>query len=525
MVERIALRGFAGEAPKVPPHYLPETHAASSVNAALDTGDLSPLRGSALRESLSVVADSLYLHDATWLSWASDADAVPGPVATDRLYITRAGAAPVMRVDGVERPLALPTPTAAPTVALTGTLNNATAGTFVYAWTWITSLGEETAPSPASPPIKWSAGCTVTVGGMPSTVPASRLISGKRIYRSETSATGETDLFFVAEIPAANVSYVHNPATAPIQEAIRTKDFEAVPANLEGLTAMPNGIMAGFRGKELRFSEPYQPHAWPSVYSLTTNDFIVGLAAFGTSLAVLTTGMPYVVQGLHPDQMTMQKIEQPLPCVSKRSIVDMGYAAIYASPDGLVQIGTQGASLVSQNLWTQRQWTLMEPHNIRAARYGARYAFVSAAGSTMGQAIAMVDTTGAQPFLVRSDDTARALFSHDRSGKLYYLTANGREIREFNPVGGTPKAYTWRSKPFRVTDSQSFGIAIVDTGAAGGTATCIIYADGEEFYRSSVRDEPFRLPAGRGREWQIELTGTASVVQVRMARIIAELGE
>ncbi|MGN7869547.1 hypothetical protein [Paracoccus sp. 22332] len=525
MVDRIALRGFAGETPKVPPHYLPETHAASSINAALETGDLSPLRASALRQALSSVADSLYLHDATWLSWASDADAVPGPVATDRLYITRAGAAPVMRVDGVERPLALPTPTVAPTVVLTGTVNSAVATAYVYAWTWVTLLGEETAPSPLSPSILWSDGCTVTVGGMPNTPPANRLVTGKRIYRSETSATGETELFFVAEIPAANVSYVHDPALAPIQEAIRTKDFGPVPANLQGLTALPNGIMAGFRGKELWFSEPYQPHAWPSIYMLTTNDFIVALAAFGTSLAVLTTGMPYVVQGLHPEQMTMEKIEQPLPCVSKRSVVDMGYAAIYATPDGLVQIGTQGATLISQNLWTQRQWTLMEPHNIRAARYGQRYAFVSAASSTMGQAIAMVDTTGGAPFLVRSDDTARALFSHDRSGKLFYLTVNGSEIREFNPVTGGLKPYTWRSKPFRVTDSQPFGIAIVDTDGGAGSVTCIIRADGAEFYRSSVRDNPFRLPAGRGREWQIELTGTASVIQVRMATIISELGD
>ena len=81
MVERIALRGFAGETPKVPPHYLPETHAASSINAALETGDLSSLRSSSLRETLDTEADSLYLHGADWLSWNSDADAVPGPVA------------------------------------------------------------------------------------------------------------------------------------------------------------------------------------------------------------------------------------------------------------------------------------------------------------------------------------------------------------------------------------------------------------------------------------------------------------
>lgn len=525
MVARIELRGFAGEIPKMPAHYLPDTHAASCEGAALDTGSLTAFRESVERWETPDFAESIYLHGAEWLSWDTDADAVPGPVATDRLYITRSGAAPVLRIDGVERPLSMPNPTVRPTATVTGTVKADEAVTVVYAWTWVTSLGEETAPSPVSPQVLWSDGCTVTVGGMPSTIPSNRLISGKRIYRSETSASGATELFFVAEVPAANVSYVHDPVLAPIQEPIATTGFRPVPSNLEGLTAMPNGIMAGFRGKELWFCEPYQPHAWPLKYVLTTNDFIVGLAAFGSSLAVLTTGLPYVVQGLHPESMSMDKVEGGLPCVAKRSIVDMGYAAIYASPDGLVSINSSGAQLISEALWTAADWAKMKPHNIRAARHGQRYAFLYLTGDDPDRRLAMVDTTGAQPFLVRAVETGRSLFTHPATGDLFILAAGGRRVFKFNPDTGTFKPYVWKSKPFRTLDSQSFGAVQVDTEGVSGEVTTIIHADGTELHRSVARNRPFRLPAGSAKSWQIELQGTTEVIRVRMARTIAELQE
>ncbi|WP_103173768.1 hypothetical protein [Paracoccus sp. SY] len=525
MAARIELRGFAGEIPKTPPHYLPDTHAVSSEGAALDRGSLTAFRQSVERHETPAVAETVYLHGGDWLSWATDADAVPGPVATDRLYVTRAGAAPVMRIDGAEVPLELPNPTVRPTVAITGTVNAAEAVYVAYAWTWVTSLGEESAPSPLSPPILWSDGVIVTVGGMPSGFPTNRFITGKRIYRSETSVTGATELFFVAEVPAANVSYVHNPATAPNQEPIATDGFGPVPDNLQGLTAMPNGIMAGFRGKEIWFCEPFQPHAWPLKYVLTTNDFIVGLAAFGSSLAVLTTGLPYVVQGLHPEAMSMDKIEGGLPCVAKRSIVDMGYAAIYASPDGLVQINSSGAQLISQALWTSADWAKMQPLNIRAARYGQRYAFLYLPQGEITRKLALVDTTGAQPFLVRAADTGRSLFTHPQTGDLYILEAAGRKVLRFDPDTGAVGTYAWKSKPFRTLDSQTFGAVQVDAEGDGGVLLTIIYADGVEKHRSNVRNKPFRLPDGAAKSWQIELRGNAEVIRVRLARTLQELAE
>ncbi len=525
MVARIELRGFAGEIPKMPAHYLPDTHAASCEGAALDTGSLTAFRESVERWETPSAAESIYLHGAEWLSWDTDADAAPGPVASDRLYITRAGNPPQMRIDGTNYPLAITNPTVRPTATVNGTVNAELATAMVFAYSWVTSLGEESALSPASPQVLASPGNTVTVGGMPSSFQTGRMIVGKRIYKSETSASGATEFFFVAQVPAANVSYVWDPDLAPIQEAAPNQGFRPPADNLQGLTAMPNGIMAAFRGKELWFCEPYQPHTWPLRYVLTTNDFIVGLAAFGSSLAVLTTGMSYVVQGLHPESMSMDKIEGGLPCVAKRSIVDMGYAAIYASPDGLVSINSSGAQLISEALWTAADWAKMQPHNIRAARYGQRYAFLYLTGDDPNRRLAMVDTTGAQPFLVRAVETGRSLFTHPATGDLFILAAGGRRVFKFNPDVGTFKPYVWKSKPFRTLDSQSFGAVQVDTEGVSGEVTTIIHADGAELHRSDARNRPFRLPAGSAKSWQIELQGTTEVIRVRMARTIAELQE
>ncbi|MGL1400235.1 hypothetical protein ACSTI4_24935, partial [Vibrio parahaemolyticus] len=76
--------------------------------------------------------------------------------------------------------------------------------------------------------------------------------------------------------------------------------YNPPPAGLRGLTAMPNGMMAAFDGKDLYFCEPYLPHAWPASYTLTTDFPIVGLGAFGTSLVVMTTGNLYLVSGTAP---------------------------------------------------------------------------------------------------------------------------------------------------------------------------------------------------------------------------------
>lgn len=520
----ITLQGFAGITPKAQPYFLPETHAVSCTNARLENGELSPLRAPVTRHTLATTAMQIYLHGAEWLGFAGDADCVPGPVATDRLYITQEGQAPKVRVSGVLHNLALPTPTVQAAVARSGTFDPDNAEDFAYAWAWVTSLGEVSGMSPLSQFITWSPGTTITLSNLPGTPPANRLITHKRLFRAVTGFSGTAALFFLADIPASDVTYIHNPVTTPDGEPATNMDFAPAPAGLRGLTAMPNGMMVAFQGKELWFCEPYQPHAWPLKYMLTTNDWIVGLAAFGTSLAVLTTGTPYVVQGLHPDQMVMEKSEQPFPCLSKRSIVDMGYSAIYASTDGLVQIGAGAqAQLISKDFWSRSQWAAKQPMNIRSGRIGTRYAMGYLPQGEADHRIELIDTAGDAPFVVPTTLTARALYTQIESGSMFMLGSDGKTIREFDPVGGADMTYVWRSKPFRFTDEKTFGVGLVQTEDGAGALTAKVYRNGALFKTATEKDKPFRLPAGTGATWQIELSGTAKVIRAALAQTFAEL--
>src|SRR5690606_18334280 len=105
-----------------------------------------------------------------------------------------------------------------------------------------------------------------------------------------------------------------------------SRHWTAPPDALSGLTAMPNGMMAAFVGKDLYFCEPFRPHAWPEIYVLTTDFPIVALGALGTTLWVLTEGYPYRVSGTTPGSMVMDKVEANLPCVNARAVVDLGHA-------------------------------------------------------------------------------------------------------------------------------------------------------------------------------------------------------
>ena len=87
---------------------------------------------------------------------------------------------------------------------------------------------------------------------------------------------------------------------------IVNSEWVAPPSDLKGLVAMPNGIMAGFSGNNICFSEPFFPHAWPIRYRLATNFSIVSMGRYGQTLIVTTKGFPYAVVGARPDSANLE---------------------------------------------------------------------------------------------------------------------------------------------------------------------------------------------------------------------------
>ncbi|HEV8034388.1 hypothetical protein [Yoonia sp.] len=526
---KIRIADFKGEIPRRHPRLLPMEYAQLAQNTRLDDGSIAPVREAALTTTLNADAASIFLHKGVWFSFPNDVDVVPGPVADDRLYITGNGA-PSMNVNGTNYPLALNAPVLAPTVVMSGEPDDTIAQFITYAYTFVTIFDEESAPSPVSNAILWSAGLNVTVSDF-SPPQSGRGINRIRIYRSQTSASGITDLYFVSEQPIATTSYVHDLVEEPLQEVLPSADYDAPPSTMAGLISLPNGMMAAFDGKKVLFCEPFKPHAWPEKYRLTIDRDVVGLAGFGTTLAILTTATPYVAQGTAPENMIMEKMERDLPCVAKRGIVDMGYAAVYPSSEGLVMITGGSADLVSRNLFTTEQWKALSPSSFHAEQYEGRYFFTHTPAGDSVQKMGIFDITGAQPYYIETDE-APITMTRDASTGALYMLLTARNVHRWDAPGAELKPQTWRSRLFQLVSPVSYSGVLVEAddpiGAipAGETPNLTrIYADGVLVREFNTLNAPVRMPSGfQSRKWQIEIIGYVPITGISMAQSYDELG-
>lgn len=458
----IRIASFAGEVPRLIPRLLQQNYAQFAQNTKLEDGALMPIRRGKHVHTIPFDCKTIYRDGDTWLGWEKFVQVEPGPVANNRLYVTGDGK-PKVIINGVTYDLAVQRPTSRPVATVNGSADPALSSTVLFAYTWVTEFDEESEPSDLSADVLWSPGLMINVTGF-ANPPVNRAVNRMRIYRSQTSTLGDTTLYFIAEREASTATFVYDEVTYPMNEVISSVDYNPPPDDLHGLIGLPNGIMAGFVGKKVYFSEPYRPHAWPEKYIMTVDYAVVGLGAFGSSVAVLTTGMPYVMQGSTPDTMISQRLEVNLPCLSAQSIVDLGYSVAYASTQGLVTISQNGAIVASANLLTTDQWRAMRPQSFvssqYAGRYMASYNYMNA-DSVQQRGMIIFDLSGAQPFLVRASDDADAMYFELGSGQLFLLR-NRRDVYEWDAIDQPYGEQYWRSKRFVLPTYTNYGCIMVE---------------------------------------------------------------
>lgn len=578
----LKLLGFVGENPKITPRLLGDSSAQLAYNVRLDDGALTPVRKNRFEYNFPSPPLGGYTTiykdlGGAWMAWADLVYAVPGPVATDRLYIAGDGP-PKMLVGGLTFPLALPFPAGALTAVLGGTPTVGAAGTTrLYVYTWVTSFGEESEPSPISADVFWTPGQTTTLTGF-AAPPAGRSITHQRIYRAQTGKTG-TQLYFIAERLASAADFADTVSPELLQEALPSATWNAPPANLTGLIALPNGMLAGFAGKQLCFCEPYRPHAWPEGYRLTMDYDIVGLGAFLSSIVVTTKGTPYIVSGTAPENMTAERIEQNLPCINPRGIVDLGYAVAYPSHEGLVKVTPSGAGVATTSIFSRDDWLRLNPFNMVADQYNGRYFttfnYTDVAGIEY-RGTFIIDLSGEQPFLIRTDAQADAMYYDLPTGQLYMLKGNA--IYEWDALSEAAALLTWKSKLFVLPKPTNFGVILVEADSlltaaqiaaieaeiaaltaqnailfakpsiggelngaelnayalngdelhkipnTGRTVSVNVYADRKLVATVGALNRMARLPAGfQAAQWEIEVSSDATINQITLAGTGQEL--
>jgi hypothetical protein len=579
----IRLIGFSGEIPKLTPRLLPEGFAQRAFGARLEDGSLRPFRKSrrvTASGSYPINAPAtIYNFQDEWLVWNKLVNAAPGPVTENRLYFTGDGA-PKMRVSGVNYDLAIP----APANALTATASGSGTGNTIvrlYTYTNVSQFGEESQPAPLSNQVSWQSGQTVTLSGF-SAAMGSRTVTKQRIYRSQTGFSGQTQAFLIAERSTGFASnFTDNIAPETFFEPVPSIQWSPPPDDMKGLVSMPNGIMAAFSGREILFSEPFIPHAWPVGYSLTTDYDIVALGVFGKMLLVMTTGHPYVVSGTHPDNMLMERLELNMPCINPAAVVDLGYSIAYPSTDGLVLVSVNGSSLVTEQLLSRSEWQRMLPGQFIAGQYNGRYMasfnYVDNTGEEQRGSF-IFDLTGQTPFLIRTDENAIAFYHQLETGQTFML--HDRAIWEWDAQGQMNKTLSWTSKVYSMPKPESLGAALIEVddsitaveleelrllaqqiiqdnqdlidlntniggelnGAAIGVygincdelqdipkegsffVSCTVYGDGKIVGVISRENEMTRLPGGfLARNWEVEVTANMPITQITLAKTGLEL--
>jgi hypothetical protein len=463
MATGLRITNFGGIIPRLSDRGLPDTAAQFALNAKLYSGEL---RAWARLKALSALSISNaktvfhYRHTGLdrYLAFPTFTNVVKAPLVNEtagRLYWTpEAGGArfnTTARIElaQVDFPLGLSPPLGTFTVVPSGG-TAATAETRVYLAIWVGNYGEESAPgTPVT--VSGNADGTWTVNGLNTltidpTYTANR--AKLRLYRTITSISGadyrQVIEWNVGSIPASYVDNVSSTAlsTSPVLQSL---GWDVPPSDLKGLISVAGGFLAGFTGRTVRLSVPYQPHAWPVDYSFAVDDDIVGLGTFGNFVVVCTQGRGFVLVGSQPDAMSLQKMEGVQPCLSKRSIVSTSGAVMYASTDGVAAFDGSSlrAAIVSRMWVTKDEWMAQfSPATQMSSIYQDRYfAFYSATlGLTIGFDDPVTGFTELQQTGVSSVDLDTL------TGQT--LVTVGDTVYEWDGDTSGALTYTWRSKQF-----------------------------------------------------------------------------
>ena len=354
--------------------------------------------------------------------------------------------------------------------------------------------------------------------------------TGLRIYRATAGV-----YLFVDDVGKV-ASYKDTKAADELGEACPSIIWSPPPADLQGLINLPNGMVAGFTGRDVYFCPPYRPYAYPVDYMQSVDYPVVGLGRMDTTLVVLTKGTPYLMQGSSPEYIRVVKSDIEQACVSKRSIVSMGGAVLYASPDGLMRLSSGGSDNLTASIFDREDWQALNPSTIRAYGHDNRYiAFHNAAAVDGVTYYGFVLDLKSGQFCQHNISGVTAGYSDLRNDQLYLINANKQVVKW---DGGSPLTGRWKSKSFSLPQITGFACAQVEAEGYTGLK-CALYRDA-----TKVRTEltaasdallpstppriegryPFRLEPLQGRDWEVDLTVTQEVFNVVIAQSMAEIG-
>ncbi len=468
----VKLNGFLGEIPRTSERLLPDAAAQEAENINLTSGEIRPVRPSALTFTppgqgpfLSAYR-AVYGASEKWRAWTIDVDVAKAPFDIDvepRYYWTGDGCpryATFTDFGTLEYALGLPAPTSKPAVSHAGGAGTVINRAYCYTF-YQPSTGEESAPSPISDIASGKVDGTWTITSLSGTPSNTRVApwntSGlkQRLYRTSGTAA---NFQLVAERSVSTGSWVDTITDANILgDELISSDWIPPPEGLKGIGALPNGALYGFVGNLLCFSEPYQPHAWPRSYQFGTDFPIVSAFNYGTTVVAGTSAYPFVFSGSEPSVVTPERVDNAWPCLAKRSMVSVGDGVVYSTTYGMAYVGLSGPSILTKDLYTREEWEPINPSSMVCA-YSEGRLFVAC--TPAGEATRMmVISPGEAASLVRYNQSPSELYADPSNGLLYLV---GLAVERWDAGEGMRMVFNWLSKEIELSEPVNFGAAKVD---------------------------------------------------------------
>jgi len=270
-----------------------------------------------------------------------------------------------------------------------------------------------------------------------------------RCQRDDTSTADTTGI-------VTNDSYTDDFDYLNLVDILLSDDYDAPDATMTGIILAQNNMVAGFFDNQLCFAEPGKPWAWPLAYRTTFEYDIVAIESFGGALIVLTGEYAYRVAGNDPATLSIVKVDTPYPCLSKRSVVNMGYGVLFATYGGLAMwSASTGLSLATEYIHDWDTWDDgIDPTTIVGHFYNDKYFGAHSAGSFLFESDKTVGgfyvTAGHKSNSAWTDPSDNAVYTS--SDELGNITQWGSSTWPLRPM-------EWKSKAVITKNYLNIGAA------------------------------------------------------------------
>lgn len=448
----VKFEDFGGIAPGITPARLPSNAATIAHNCRLKSGRLEPLhepvkdtRRVNFEGGLNEIAEAktIYLWNKSegepeWIAWKGRVSVAPSNLAIDqnrRLFVTGAtgfgesGKEPAMyfaQEYGYTKYPMIKKQLPKPEVELTAEPTDTNTLRYTYFFqTWVDRYGYESPVSVASDEIEYNDGQQIKLKEILITEEFSLAVK-RRIYKVVTGTQTEA-IQFIAEQDRIGTRFLEMYFKVKDEDAGEIlAQIEAPPAELDNILWMPGGFYAGVdrsNNRTVCFSDINLPYSWPLAYRYTVKDDIVGIALIGNTLAVLTTGSPWLISGTAPEAMSVTSLSSPYACVSAESICSLGSTAYFASHNGICAI-VEGSTAVTPltTMWFSKEaWEALKPETCKMVAHDQALFFwvEPTEGNTQGYILDF--EAGGVKAITTHDEPASCVFEDIENGALCYV--------------------------------------------------------------------------------------------------------